>query len=98
MSCNFPVVCEFQLSNPSKTNLICFSRCSGWKRLIDHPLTLEERISLITDIFSDPDETEIVKDLCGEDAQSFVDEMYQVTPSVILELSFFLMSSRCWTA
>ena len=47
--------------------------------MIDHPLTLDERISLITGILSDRYETETVKHLCGVDAQSFVDVIDQVT-------------------
>ena len=57
--------------------------CSGtpaWKRLIDHPLTSDERISLIKDIFSDRNETEIVRHLVGDCAQSFVDVIDQVIP------------------
>ena len=56
----------------------------AWKRLIDHPLTPDVRISLIADIFSDRDETETVRRLRGDDAQSFVDVIDQVIPPVIL--------------
>ena len=69
-----------------------FLTCSGtpaWKRLINRPLTSKERISLITDIFSDRDETEIVKNLSGEDARSFVDVIDQVIPPVIFKFAFF---------
>jgi hypothetical protein len=55
----------------------------AWKRLIDRPLTSDQRISLITDIFSDRDETETVRQLRGDDAQSFVDVTEQVTPPLI---------------
>jgi len=57
--------------------------CSGipaWKRLINRPLTKDQRISLITYLFSDHDETEAVKQLCGDDAQSFVDMIDEVPP------------------
>ena len=59
--------------------------CSGipaWKRLIDRPLAKDERISLIADIFSDRDETEVVKCLRGGDAQSFVDVIDEVLPTL----------------
>ena len=59
-----------------------FLTCSGtpaWKRLITRPLTLNERIALITDLFSDCDETEVIKQLSGDDAQSFVDVIDQVS-------------------
>ena len=44
-----------------------------WERLINRPLPTEESISLVEAIFSDPNETEAVKQLCGHDAQAFVD-------------------------
>ena len=55
-------------------------RIPAWKRLIDHPLTTAERVSLITDLFSDHDETEAVKHLSGDDAQSFVEVVDEVIP------------------
>ena len=45
---------------------------------IDSHLSTDERISLITAIFSNRDETEAIKLLCGEDAQTFVDVIDQV--------------------
>ena len=41
--------------------------------MIDRPLAKDERILLITVIFSDHDETKSVKDLSGDNAQSFID-------------------------
>lgn len=52
----------------------------AWKYLIGRPLGLDERISLISDIFSDHDETREVRRLCGDDAQSFVDLVDEVFP------------------
>ena len=51
-----------------------------WKRVIsiDRHLSTDDRVSLITAIFSNRDETEAVKLLSGEDAQSFVDVIDQV--------------------
>ena len=57
--------------------------CRGipaWKRLIDCPRATDKRISLIADLFSNGDETEAVKRLCGGDAQSFVDVIDEVLP------------------
>ena len=57
--------------------------CSGipaWRRLINRLLTKDERIPLITDIFSDYDELEDVKRLHRDDAQSFVDVIDEVFP------------------
>ena len=44
-----------------------------WKHLMDRPLTTDERVSLIADLFSDRDEIESLKDLSSGDAQSFID-------------------------
>lgn len=57
------------------------STVPAWKRLIDRPLDTNERISLITDIFSDRSEIEAVRHLGGDDAQSFVDVMDEVSLS-----------------
>ena len=57
--------------------------CSGtpaWRRLIDRLPAADERISLITDMFSDHDETEAIERLHGDDAQSFVDVIDEVFP------------------
>ena len=73
----FRAVCAFRFWNHAYACL--FDRCltrSGipaWKRLTDRPLAADECISLITDLFSDRSEIEVVKRLRGDDAQSFVD-------------------------
>jgi hypothetical protein len=59
----------------------------AWKRLITRPLTTHERVSLISAIFSDRNETEVVKRLSGEDAQNIVDAIDQVCTSPLLHLS-----------
>ena len=41
--------------------------------MIRYPLSIDERIRLITSIFSDPDEVEVVEHLSGDDAQTFID-------------------------
>jgi len=50
-----------------------------WKRLIDPELPKDERIQLITSIFSDRDEVEVFKYLTGNDAQIFVDVIHEVS-------------------
>lgn len=50
----------------------------AWKRLITCPLTIDERIPLITTIFSDRGEIEAASSLRGNDAQSFIDAIDQV--------------------
>ena len=49
-----------------------------WKRLIDSPLTTDERVSLITDLFSDRDKIDTLKVLSGRDAQSVIDVIDEV--------------------
>ena len=61
--------------------LLTPGRTPTWKRLIDRPLSTDERISLITDIFSNSDEAEGVMRLCGDDAQLFVDVVDEVPPN-----------------
>jgi len=50
----------------------------AWKRLISHTLTTEERISLITEIFSHRDQVVMVGRLYGDDAQTFIDAVDEV--------------------
>ena len=67
----------------------------AWKRLIaSDSLTSDVRISLITDIFSDNDEIEAAKGLCGDDAQAFVD----VVEKVLRFLSRMRPVTHTWTS
>jgi len=50
----------------------------AWKRLASPTITTDERISLITGIFSDHKEIELVRNLCGDDAQTFIDLVDEV--------------------
>jgi len=52
----------------------------AWKRLISHSLTAHERTTLIATIFSDHNQVEMVRQLSGNDAQSFVDMIDEVSP------------------
>ena len=49
----------------------------AWKRLISGPLPTDERISLITAIFSDSNEADVVN-LDGDDTQTFIDVIDEV--------------------
>ena len=49
------------------------SEVPAWKRLISYTLTINERISLITTILLDNNQVEMVRNLSGDDAQTFVD-------------------------
>ena len=55
----------------------------AWKRLIDHPLSTDERIPLIESIVSDRDEAEIIGRLHGDDAQAFIDVIDEVSVYII---------------
>jgi len=57
----------------SLTVVIMYSDVPTWKWLINTFFTMAERISLITSIFSDPVEIEVVGHLSGDDAQNFID-------------------------
>ena len=54
-----------------------------WRELIDPPPTVDERIPIIAAIFSDPNETNAVERLCGDDAQSFVNAIYEVLAIIL---------------
>lgn len=58
--------------------MIAHSDPPAWKRLISDPLSADERASLITSIFSDPDLIEVVGNLLRDDAQTFVDVVDEV--------------------
>ena len=49
-----------------------------WKHLTNDPLTTDERVSLIADLFSDRDEIDTLKALSGGDAQSVIDAIDEV--------------------
>lgn len=80
--CESRAVCEFQVVKqrmlPSEVSPI-YSSSAAWKRLTNNPPPLDERISLVTGIFSDYEETEVVRLFCGENSQHLVevvDEVY----------------------
>jgi len=49
----------------------------GWERLIRSIPASGERISLIMDILSNGNEVKMVECLCGDEAQSFIDAVYE---------------------
>ena len=61
-------------------------------------LSTDERVSLIMRIFSDPDEAEAAKRLCGDDAQSFVDVLDEVLAHcpILEERTSALISNFCF--
>ena len=55
-------------------------RITAWKRSMDRPIAVDQRISLITAIFFDRGVAEAVKRLSRDDAQAFVDVVDEVVP------------------
>jgi hypothetical protein len=51
----------------------------AWKLLIGPTLTTSERMSLITTVFSDNTQVEMIENLIGDDAQKFVDVIDEVS-------------------
>lgn len=63
-----------------------YSENPAWKRLIDTAPNTNERISLITAIFSNHDQVEMVGNLNGNDAQRFLDVTHEVRSQTLLLL------------
>jgi hypothetical protein len=62
------------------------SKDPAWKLLISHTLATHERISLITAIFSDNDQVDMVENLSGDDAQNFIDVVDEVSTCTLSPL------------
>ena len=80
MLCGFRAACMFWFGTKC-ISANRFIRCSNipvWKHLTDRPLTTDERVSLIADLFTDRDKIEALKALSGGDAQSFIDVIDEV--------------------
>ena len=54
-----------------------------FERLISNTLPTRDRIPLITSIFSDHDQVEILGNLCGDNAQSFIDVIDEVSARIL---------------
>ena len=62
----------------SADQLLSYSDIPVWKTLIDNSLTTDERVSLITDLFSNRDATDSLNTLNESDAQSVIDAIDEV--------------------
>jgi len=71
---------DLYLDRASVDRFLVCSTSTPWKRLIYLSLTTHERVSVVSAIFSDRSEIEVVNCLCGNDAQSFVDAIDEVPP------------------
>ena len=62
-----------------------YSDPPAWQRLISYTRPTPERTDLISSIFSDRDEIDVVKHLSGDDAQTFIDAVNEVSyPSLLI--------------
>ena len=61
--------------------------------MIDPTLPVNERIPLITSIFSDRDEVEVFKHLPKDDAQAFVNVIDEASICVLLLIEYGLVES-----
>jgi hypothetical protein len=65
------------------------SLCSqgpAWKRLTSHIFNMPERISLITEIFSDHNQVDAVGNLSGDDTQDFIDVIDEASTCTLSSL------------
>ena len=60
-----------------------YSELPIWQRLVSHQHSTDERTALITSIFSDRREVEVVERLSGNDAQGFVDRIDEVSSNAV---------------
>jgi len=70
-------------------------RISAWKRSVDQPIVIDQRISLITAIFSNHRVAEAVKSLSTEDAQAFVDVIDEVLPQSFVQGKWLTDLTSC---
>lgn len=84
-----------------------YSDPPAWKQLLSPTLATHKRIPLITTIYSTSDEVEIARNLFGDDAQTFVDVIDEVSihtfspqqdESVCPLLTLLCPSVSHWTA
>ena len=75
----------FQASSVCKLDYIfACSDFPAWKRSISDHLSVDERTSLITSVFLDPDQIEVVASLPKNDAQALADVIDKVTSHAVL--------------
>ena len=51
--------------------------------MISHTLAIEERVSLITEIFTDHIQVKMVANLSVDDAQDFIDVIDEASPHIV---------------
>lgn len=63
------------------------SDCPAYKRLISGNFSQTELISLLEATFTSQDEARVIDDLCGDDAQAFIDVVDEVRLALICLLA-----------
>lgn len=66
---------------PDSSNLVNLD-APACKRLISRTFSPPEVISIIEAIFMSKDEVKMIRNLCGDDAQNFIDVMHEVRPAI----------------
>ena len=88
MSCSFSsprqFLIYFESHPPIKLTVFVCSDPPAWQRLISHTISMPERITLITSVFSDRDEIDGVGHLSGDNAQTFIDAVNEVSYPLLL--------------
>lgn len=77
MAREFPILSADHVLSGFNYSLV-YSEPPAWKQLISDVLDTQQRISLITSIFSEQGGSEVVRHLRGEDAQAFIDVIDEV--------------------
>ena len=89
---------------PSPPDSSAHTGPQGWKHLISSTLTTHERISLTANLLSNRGEVEVARHLCRDDAQSFVDVIYEARSRALpspkskladLDSNFRIQSTYC---
>ena len=79
----------------------------AWKQLISRALNEDERIALVTTVFLDDSQVEIVGHLSGDNAQSLVDTIDGASSHIVpcsknklidFHPNLYISSIRCWIA
>ena len=88
------VVAELERAVADWVGVMPSSEDVAWKRLINPALPANERIDLIKFVFSDRYEAEVFDHVSGNDAQAFVDVIYEASVCILLPLEIGSVESH----
>ena len=88
------VVAELERAAADWVGAMPSSEDVAWKRLIRPALPVNERVDLIKFIFFDRDEAEMFDRVSGNDAQTFVDVIYEASIYILLPLEIGSVESH----